>query len=206
MKTLLLIFGGVCLAALGGSELLASSSSKKSSASRDTGSRTGGQVVQLTSITIKVVYFGMSTQITGTKEEYLTLESPVYLDNVLTQIKQEHAVLVTMLPLMQIVVNGVPAQDNPMLQDKTEVDLIPIYAGGSSQFEFSKILVAVDGSENARRALEVAVQLSRHYQCKSHYTQCCSDRSGRNTAQQVQRGRLPENRERSSFDCQGGFC
>ena len=99
----------------------------------------------------------MSTQITGTKKEYLTLESPVYLDNVSTQMEQEHAVLVTMLPLMQIVVNGVQAQDNPMLQDKTEVDSIPIYAGGSSQFEFSKILVAVDGSENARRALEVAV-------------------------------------------------
>jgi molybdopterin converting factor small subunit len=130
LKTLLLIFGSVCLATLGGSELLASSSSKKSSPSRDTGSSTGGQVVQPASVAIKVVYFGMSIQITGTKEEYLTLESPVYLDNVLTQIKREHAVLVTMLPLMQIVVNGVPAQDNPQLQDKTEVDLIPIYAGG----------------------------------------------------------------------------
>jgi nucleotide-binding universal stress UspA family protein/molybdopterin converting factor small subunit len=147
------------LAALGGSRLLTHSSTKE-------GPKKNGQVVQPISITIKVVYFGMSTQMTGSKEEYLTLASPVHLDNVLTQIKQEHAVLAAMLPVMQIVVNGVPTQDNLLLQDKTEVDLIPIYAGGSSQFEFSKILVAVDGSENAKRALEVAVRLSRDYHSK----------------------------------------
>jgi nucleotide-binding universal stress UspA family protein len=36
----------------------------------------------------------------------------------------------------------------------------------TSQFELSKILVAVDDSENAKRALEVAVRLSREYQSK----------------------------------------
>jgi nucleotide-binding universal stress UspA family protein len=34
------------------------------------------------------------------------------------------------------------------------------------RFELSKILVAIDGSESAKRALEAAVQLSRLYQAK----------------------------------------
>ena len=67
---------------------------------------------------------------TGIKEEYLKLQSPVHLDDVLSYVKQEHVVLAPMLPVMQIVVNGVPTQDNPLLQNKTEIDLIPIYAGG----------------------------------------------------------------------------
>ena len=72
----------------------------------------------------------MSIQMTGTKEEYFTLPSPVHLDNVLTQIRRDHVVFATMLPTVQIVVNGVPTQDNPPILDKTEVDLIPVYAGG----------------------------------------------------------------------------
>jgi molybdopterin converting factor small subunit len=130
LKNLVLISGGLCLAAAGGSTLLALSSRKVSSINLDRNVSNSDQVVQPASITIKIVYFGMSTQMTGSKEEYLTLTSPVHLDDVLAKIKREHLVLATMLPVMQIVVNGLPTQDNPMLQDKTEVDLIPIYAGG----------------------------------------------------------------------------
>ena len=67
---------------------------------------------------------------TGTKEEYFKLPSPVYLDDLISRIKQMHAVFVTMLPTMQIVVHGVPTQENPQLPDNTEVDFIPVYAGG----------------------------------------------------------------------------
>ena len=72
----------------------------------------------------------MSIQKTGTKEEYFKLPSPVYLNDLISQVKQEHAVFATMLPTMQIVVNGVPTQENPRLPDNTEVDFIPVYAGG----------------------------------------------------------------------------
>ena len=131
LKSLLLISGGLCIAALGGSSLLGVSSTKEGlQKSVDTNSGSKEQVDHSTSVTIKVVYFGMSTQMTGTKEEYFTLPSPVHLDDVLAQIKQDHIVLATMLPTMQIVVDGVPTQDNPAIQDKTEVDLIPVYAGG----------------------------------------------------------------------------
>ena len=81
-------------------------------------------------VTIKVVYFGMSDQMTGTKEEYFTLQTPAFLQDLISLIEQRHVVFATMLPTMQIVVDGVPTQDNPQLQSKTEVDFIPLYAGG----------------------------------------------------------------------------
>ena len=73
----------------------------------------------------------MSTQMSGgIKQEYLSLPPPVHLDDVLNQIKEQHTIVPTMIQTMQIVVNGVPTQDNPLLSDNTEVDLIPLYAGG----------------------------------------------------------------------------
>ena len=81
-------------------------------------------------VTIKVVYFGMSYQMTGTKEEYFTLQTPAFLQDLISLIDQKHVVFATMLPTMQVVVDGVPAQGNPQLQDKNEVDFIPLFAGG----------------------------------------------------------------------------
>ena len=113
---MLLISGGLCTAALGMRILSSGEVSQQNG--------------RATPTTIKVVYLGMSTLMNGTKQEYLTLASPAHLSDVLSQIKQEHANLATMLPAMQIVVNGVPTQDNPLLPDNTEVDLIALYAGG----------------------------------------------------------------------------
>ena len=80
---------------------------------------------------IKVAYFGFLTeQITGTSEEYLTLPTPVHLQDVLTQIGQEHPVLTAMLPTMSVVVNGIAESGNPQLTNDTEVDLVPTFAGG----------------------------------------------------------------------------
>jgi len=79
---------------------------------------------------IKVVYFGMTVQTTGTKEEYLTLPAPVFLQDVLSQIREEHVVLAAMLPTMAIVINGTPADGNPQLANNSEVDFIPTFAGG----------------------------------------------------------------------------
>ena len=81
--------------------------------------------------TIKVAYFGFETiQTTGTAEEYLTLPAPVFLQDVLSKIEGEHVVLAAMLPLMGITINGVPTYGNPRLENNSEVDFIPIYAGG----------------------------------------------------------------------------
>jgi hypothetical protein len=81
--------------------------------------------------TIKVAYFGFETiQTTGVAEEYLALPAPVFLQDVLSKIEGEHVVLAAMLPLMGITINGLPTYGNPQLENNSEVDFIPIYAGG----------------------------------------------------------------------------
>ena len=81
-------------------------------------------------ITIKVVYFGMSTQTTGTKQEYLTLHSPVYLKDIISEVTQLHPDLIPMIGAMQILIDGNPAEPNQQLSNKDELDFIPIQAGG----------------------------------------------------------------------------
>ncbi len=80
--------------------------------------------------TIKLVYFGMAIQSKGRKQEYWTMSSPVYLSDVLAELKQKHEVFAAMLPSMAIVVNGNPAEPTQQLSDNDEVDFIPAYAGG----------------------------------------------------------------------------
>jgi hypothetical protein len=116
LKSIFLISGGLCIAALGVRSLI-SNSDKLSP-------------TQSSAVTIKIVYLGMSSQTGGIKQEYLAFASPVYLNDVLTKIKEEHTNFSLMISRMQIVVNGVPTQDNPKLSDNTEVDLIPVYPGG----------------------------------------------------------------------------
>ncbi|HZW56554.1 MAG TPA: MoaD/ThiS family protein [Nitrososphaerales archaeon] len=80
--------------------------------------------------TIKVIYFGMATQTTGTKQEYYSLASPAYFDDLMSQVREKHVVLAPMLSTMQVVVNGNPVEGNPILNNNDEVDFIPILAGG----------------------------------------------------------------------------
>lgn len=81
-------------------------------------------------ITIKVAYFGMPSQITGTKQEYITFKSPVYLGSVISEVTQRHTALIPMIGAMQILVDGNPVEPNQELSDRDELDFIPIQAGG----------------------------------------------------------------------------
>lgn len=84
-----------------------------------------------TTITIKVAYFGFQTvQTTGVSEEYLTLTAPAFLQDVLSKVREEHPVLGPMIPIMAITINGIPEYGNPQLANNSEVDFIPMYAGG----------------------------------------------------------------------------
>jgi molybdopterin converting factor small subunit len=80
--------------------------------------------------TIKVGYFGMSVQTIGISREYFIMPAPVHLEDLLDEIDKRHPVISAMLPSMQILVNGVPADSSTELTDASEVDLIPIFAGG----------------------------------------------------------------------------
>jgi molybdopterin converting factor small subunit len=85
----------------------------------------------LPNYTIRIAYFGFLTvQTTGTEEEYLTLPAPVFLQDVLSKIGEEHVVLAAMLPTMAIMVNGITADGNPQLSNNSEVDIVPTFAGG----------------------------------------------------------------------------
>jgi len=147
LKRIFLVSAGASVVLLGASEILGHVSNAKSaprvqssetstvnlgdsSVSTAATSSTILQTSASTFSTIKAVYFGMSVQMTGTKEEYFSLNDPVFLQDLISQIKQKHAVFATMLPTIQVVVNGEPTQDNPQLSDKAEVEFIPVYAGG----------------------------------------------------------------------------
>src|SRR5271157_2474324 len=115
LKRILLISTAGCVASLGGSEIILSSAAK----------------AKPQNYTIKVGYFGFETiQTTGVNEEYLTLPAPVFLQDALRQIKDKHVVFATMLPIMAISIDGIPANGNPQLSNNSEIDFIPTFAGG----------------------------------------------------------------------------
>jgi molybdopterin converting factor small subunit len=156
LKKMLLVSAGICAGLLGASGFLAAfqhgiQQSRQGSvrAGTDAQSQPTSNVSTISSTstsaisksqfdggaaaeyTINVKYFGFTmTQITGTSQEYLVLPAPVLLQDVIAQIEKEHVVLTPMLPLMAIIVNGMPADGNPQLANNSEVDLIPAYAGG----------------------------------------------------------------------------
>ncbi len=69
-------------------------------------------------ITVKVVYFGMPIQTTGTKQEYITLHSPVFLKDIISEVTQRHPALISMIGSMQILIDGNPAEPNQQLSNK----------------------------------------------------------------------------------------
>ncbi|HKW05883.1 MAG TPA: MoaD/ThiS family protein [Nitrososphaerales archaeon] len=143
LKTIILISLGVGVALLSSTSLLglfrnpSSKSSLGSQAQTSKSVATGITQSQLETtsengsyFTVKVVYFGMATQATGVKQEYFALQSPASLSNLLTQIKQEHAVAGPMLTTMQIMINGNPAVASQRLFANDEIGFIPILGGG----------------------------------------------------------------------------
>jgi molybdopterin converting factor small subunit len=81
-------------------------------------------------ITIRVVYFGMPTGVTGTKKETVTLSNPAYLADLKAALVNSHPSLKEMLPTMLFLVDGVSANGNPQLQNDVEVDILAQIAGG----------------------------------------------------------------------------
>jgi len=81
-------------------------------------------------IEIKVAYLLMAQYINAT-DEYFALQSPATLSALLSAVSEKHPILSTMIPSMQILLDGIPTvQFNAALKDGDEVDFIPVVAGG----------------------------------------------------------------------------
>jgi len=80
--------------------------------------------------TVRVVYFGMPLNLTGSKKETVTLSNPAYLSDLKALLVTMHPTLKDMLPTMLFLVDGVSANGNPRLQNDVEVDILAQIAGG----------------------------------------------------------------------------
>jgi hypothetical protein len=78
---------------------------------------------------VKVVYFQMEQSL-DTSQEYFQMGSPAYLPDLLPLVTKKHPSLAPMLPMMQILIDGVSAQGMTALSDGSEVDFIPVFGGG----------------------------------------------------------------------------
>jgi molybdopterin converting factor small subunit len=81
-------------------------------------------------VSVRVVYFGMPSDFTGTKQETVTLPSPASLSSLKVSLTAMHPALKGMFPSMLILVDGVSVAGNPPLRDECEVDILAATAGG----------------------------------------------------------------------------
>jgi molybdopterin converting factor small subunit len=72
----------------------------------------------------------MPLAVTGTKKEMVALSNPAYLSDLKVELVSAHPSLRAMLPTMLFLVEGLPANGNPQLQNDVEVDVLPQLAGG----------------------------------------------------------------------------
>ena len=81
-------------------------------------------------ISVRVVYLGMPSSFTGTKQETVALASPAHLSDLENALSELHPGLKGMFPSMLILIDGASGTGNPALEDKSEVDILAASAGG----------------------------------------------------------------------------
>jgi molybdopterin converting factor small subunit len=131
-----MIVAGATISAVGGSALLGSLANKSATSTSSVGSQgyssssASATDTSNSYLTVKVVYFGMSRQTIGTREEFLDLRNPAFLKDALYSLTQKHTSLIPMLGAMQIVIDGNPAEPDQQLMNGDEIDFIPVSPGG----------------------------------------------------------------------------
>jgi hypothetical protein len=141
IKKIGLMIAGITIASVGGATILGSIERKlqekpaslangNNSAISESSSTQFSTSSTSSLITIKAVYFGMSTQIQGTKQDYITLKSPAFLKDAISEVTERHPALIPMIGAMQILIDGNPAEPNQQLANKDEIGFIPLQAGG----------------------------------------------------------------------------
>jgi molybdopterin converting factor small subunit len=81
------------------------------------------------SLTVKVMYFQMANYV-NIKEEYFVLPSPARFSQLLSSVTGKHPVLTGMMPSMMVLVDGVSARPDTLLNEGDEIDFIPAASGG----------------------------------------------------------------------------
>jgi len=82
-------------------------------------------------IRVRVLYFGQARELSGTPEEFLSLPSPLYLDQAFSAIARVHPKLEGIRHIVTVLVNGRSVADKIELNDGDRVALMPPVAGGS---------------------------------------------------------------------------
>lgn len=85
-------------------------------------------VASETMLSITVSYVGM-TSLVGTTKQNIEIPAPAHLSDVISELCKEHPILQTMTS-MQILLNGVAPEGNPMLRNGDQVALLAVMVGG----------------------------------------------------------------------------
>jgi len=134
MKTRRQFLRRAIMAAAGTGVLLVAGDLAKASLIQDV-STTGSAVPyespnsQASLIAVKVDY-SLMAQLSGETEEDFVLQSPATLQDLIDTVIVRHPSLATMMPLMLILLDGIPAKPTAQLKDGDNVQFIPLAAGG----------------------------------------------------------------------------
>ena len=81
-------------------------------------------------VKVALVYMGQAREVTGTKEEELTLEAPAKIEQAISQAITAHPKLSELKETLKLLINGQWATQNAELKDGDRVTLLPPVGGG----------------------------------------------------------------------------
>ena len=84
----------------------------------------------MSNVKVALVYMGQAREVTGTKEEELTLEAPAKIEQAISQAITAHPKLSELKETLKLLINGQWATQNAELKDGDRVTLLPPVGGG----------------------------------------------------------------------------
>jgi len=84
----------------------------------------------VSNVKVALVYMGQAREVTGTKEEELTLEAPAKIEQAISQAITAHPKLSELKETLKLLINGQWATQNAELKDGDRVTLLPPVGGG----------------------------------------------------------------------------
>jgi molybdopterin converting factor small subunit len=84
----------------------------------------------LSSVKVKVLYFGPAREAAGRKEEELVLATPAKIEQAISQAMDAHPRLLELKETIKLLINGQWAAANAELKDGDRVTLLPPVGGG----------------------------------------------------------------------------